>query len=201
MLDIFARVQAKMAHENALAAVLIEHLPDVRRTQGCLVAHDYRSIRDARLLYVHSRWSDLNAFEIYARLPATEAFAAAAEEHMQSPPLRAVRTVALEPEPSAALPEGELYIFAPFHAQPGQELGVERALRSVHEATRQESGCISHRVCRSVRDAALFYVHSIWRTESSFEEHVALAHTARFLEQVEPLVDHPLEVTRSRQIG
>lgn len=201
MLDIFARVQAKAGHETALATVLIEHLPDVRHTQGCLLVHDYRSIRDPRLLYVHSRWSDLNAFETYARLPATEQFARAAGEHMQNPPLRAERTVALEPDPDAALPGGELYVFAPFHARAGEEFGVAQALRSVHAATKEEPGCRAHRICRSVRDAALFYVHSIWSSEASFEQHVGLAHTVRFIKQVEPLIDRPLEVTRSRRIG
>ena len=200
-LDVFARIEAKPGQEGALAGVLVQHLPDVRRTPGCLLVHDYGSIRDARLLYVHSRWSDLGSFERYARSPETDRFVRAAEEHMASPPLRAIRTVALEPASAAPLPEGELYVFAPFGARAGAELGVEQALRSVHAATATETGCLVHRICRSVREAALFYVHSIWTSESAFEQHAALTHTIRFVKQVEPLLDHALEVTRTRRIG
>jgi len=200
-LDIFARVEAQQGKEHALATVLVEHLPAVRRTPGCLLVHDYRSVRDPRLLYVHSRWRDLESFERYASSSETDRFVQQAEEHMASPPLRAVRTVALEPDPTAAVPEGELYVFAPFHARAGQELDVEQALRSVHEATAREPGCLAHRICRSVREAALFYVHSIWISEATFEQHAAQTHTTRFIEQVEPLIDHAPEVTRTRRIG
>ena len=37
----------------------------------------------------------------------------------------------------------ELFIFARFHACPGQETGVEAALRKVIAPTRQEPGCLS----------------------------------------------------------
>lgn len=200
-LDIFARITAKQGQENALATVLVQHLPDVRLTPGCLLVHDYRSIRDPRLLYVHSRWRDLDSFERYASSPSTERFAREVEGHMLTPPLRAMRTLTLEPDSAAPLPEGELYVFAPFHARAGQEGGVERALRAVHELTAQEPDCLIHRICRSVRDGALFYVHSIWSSEAAFEHHAAQAHTVRFIAQVEPLVDQALEVTRARRIG
>lgn len=200
-LDVFACLRAKHGQESALAAVLVQHLPAVRLTPGCLQVHDYRSIRDARLLYVHSRWSDLEIFERYACSAETDRFVHEAEEHMASAPLRAIQTVALEPDSAATLPEGELIVFAPFHARAGQELGVEQALRSVHEATEQEPGCLSHRICRSIRDAALFYVHSIWPSEAAFEQHAAQADTIRFVEQIEPLIDHALEVARTRRIG
>ena len=186
--------------ERALARVLVQHLPAVRLTPGCLLVHDYGSIRDARLLYVHSRWSDLESFERYASSPETDRFVHEAEEHMASPPLRAIRTVALEPSSATSLPEGELYVFAPLRARTGEELGVEQALRSVHAATATEPGCLVHRICRSVREAALFYVHSIWTSDAAFEQHAAEAHTTRFVEQVEPLIDHTLEVTRARRI-
>lgn len=31
--------------------------------------------------------------------------------------------------------------------------------------------------------------------------HAGLPHTVRFLERVQPLIDHPLDVTRTGQIG
>lgn len=200
MLDVFARVQAKAGQEPALAAILLQHLPEVRATAGCLAVHDYRSLRDAGLLYIHSRWSEPQAFERYASLPETERFIQAAEPHMAQRPLRAIRTLALEPDGGAPLPEGELTVFAPLHARAGQELAAEQALRSVHELTAREPGCRCHRICRCVRDSALFYVHSIWSTAAAFEEHLTQAHTRRFVAQIEPLLDHALQVTRARRI-
>lgn len=54
---------------------------------------------------------------------------------------------------------------------------------------------------RSTRDPQLFYIHSRWKDEAAFENHAGLPHTLRFLERVQPLIDHPLDVTRAVQIG
>jgi quinol monooxygenase YgiN len=35
---------------------------------------------------------------------------------------------------------------------------------------------------------------------AAFENHAELPHTIRFIETVEPLLDHPFKVTRSKQI-
>jgi quinol monooxygenase YgiN len=95
----------------------------------------------------------------------------------------------------------ELFIFARFHARPGQEGAVAEALVECIVPTRAEPGCLSGQVFRSIRDPLLFYVHSRWRDEAAFDEHAGLPHTVRMLERVEPLIDHPLDVTRSRPIG
>jgi quinol monooxygenase YgiN len=50
-------------------------------------------------------------------------------------------------------------------------------------------------------DPRLFYIHSRWTDEAAFENHAGLPHTVRFLERVEPLIDHPLDVTRTELIG
>ena len=43
--------------------------------------------------------------------------------------------------------------------------------------------------------------HSRWADETAFEVHAELANTVEFLKCVEPLIDHPLDVTRSRPLG
>ena len=95
----------------------------------------------------------------------------------------------------------EVFIFARFRARPGQEATVAEALRDVIAPTRQEPGCLSVRAFRSIRDPQLFYIHSRWRDEAAFELHAALPHTVRFLERVEPLIDHALDIARTRRIG
>jgi quinol monooxygenase YgiN len=95
----------------------------------------------------------------------------------------------------------ELFIFARFHASPGNEAAVEEALREVVSPSRAEPGCVSIEAFRSVRDHRLFYIHSRWRDEAAFETHASLPHTSRFIARVERLIDHPLDVTRAEKLG
>ena len=95
----------------------------------------------------------------------------------------------------------ELFIFGRFHARSGDEGGVENALRTVVAASRQEAGCLSIHAFRSARDARLFYVHSRWVDEAAFDVHAGLPHTVRFVETVQPLIDHPLDVTRAHLLA
>jgi quinol monooxygenase YgiN len=87
----------------------------------------------------------------------------------------------------------ELFIFARFHARPGNEHAAEQALRNVLGPSRQEAGCLSIHAFRSIRDPRLFYIHSRWTDEAAFETHASLPHTVRFLESMKSLTDHPLE--------
>jgi quinol monooxygenase YgiN len=95
----------------------------------------------------------------------------------------------------------ELFVFARFHARPGDQDAVLRALRDVVSASREEPGCRGIHAFRSVRDPRLFFIHSRWRDEEAFEIHAGLPHTVRFLERVQPLIDHDLDVTRTERIG
>ena len=95
----------------------------------------------------------------------------------------------------------ELYIFARFHAREGCEGAVEQALRAVVEPSREEPGCLSIHAFRSTRDKRVFHIHSRWTNEGAFEHHATLPHTVLFVERMEKLVNHPLDVTRSKLIG
>ena len=95
----------------------------------------------------------------------------------------------------------ELFIFARFHACPGREAALAEAVKGVLAPSRAEPGCLGIHAYRSIRDPQLFYIHSRWRDEAAFEHHAGLPHTVRFLESVEPLIDHALDVTRAEQIG
>jgi quinol monooxygenase YgiN len=95
----------------------------------------------------------------------------------------------------------DLFVFARFHARPGGEEAVAATLRAVVAPTRQEPGCVSINVFRSTRDPGLFYIHSRWKSEAAFETHAGLPHTVTFLERVQPLIDHPLDITRTEPIG
>jgi quinol monooxygenase YgiN len=95
----------------------------------------------------------------------------------------------------------ELFIFARFHARQGEDDAVAVAMRDMLGPVRAEPGCLAIDVFRSLRDVRLFYIHSRWVDEAAFEIHARLPHTARFLERVQPLIDHPLDVTRTKPIS
>jgi quinol monooxygenase YgiN len=94
----------------------------------------------------------------------------------------------------------ELFIFVRFHARLGKENEVEEALRDVVPPTRGEAGCLNIHAFRSIRDSQVFYIHSRWTGEAAFEAHARLPHTVRFVEKVEPLIDHPVEAQRCQLV-
>jgi quinol monooxygenase YgiN len=94
----------------------------------------------------------------------------------------------------------ELFVFARFHARPGQERAVDEAMLEGLAPARAEPGCVSIHHFRSVRDPRLFFIHSVWKDEAAFEIHAELPHTVRFIERVTPLIDHPLDVNRTERI-
>jgi quinol monooxygenase YgiN len=94
----------------------------------------------------------------------------------------------------------ELFVFARFHARPGAEREVEAALHEVIGPSREEAGCLGIQAFRSTRDGRLFYIHSRWADEAAFDLHASLPHTGRFVERVAAVIDHPLDVTRTRLV-
>jgi quinol monooxygenase YgiN len=73
-LFIFARVHARRGQETALAAALRDEVHASRQEAGCLSHHAFRSTRDPRLFFIHSRWADEAAFESHAELAHTRTF-------------------------------------------------------------------------------------------------------------------------------
>ena len=92
------------------------------------------------------------------------------------------------------------FIFGRFRAQEGKETALRAAINGAAEPTRIEPGCLSFGAFQSKKDLRLFYIHSQWVDEASFENHAELPHTIRFIEAAERLIDHPLDVTRANKI-
>jgi quinol monooxygenase YgiN len=105
-----------------------------------------------------------------------------------------------EPVRSMGGGDVEQDVFVKLHAREGEVGGVEEALREVAGASREEGGCLSLEMFRSVRDPRLFYIHSRWVDEAAFQKHAELAHTLRFLERVDALLDEPRNVVRTQRM-
>lgn len=73
-LFVIARFHAREGQEADVAAALRDVASPSREERGCLAIDAYRSTRDPRLFYVHSRWVDEAAFETHAGLPHTVLF-------------------------------------------------------------------------------------------------------------------------------
>jgi len=73
-LYIFGRFLVLDGKEGAFEAALGDVVVATRAEAGCLEVHGYRSVRNARLYYLHSRWKDVESFEAHAKLPHTERF-------------------------------------------------------------------------------------------------------------------------------
>jgi quinol monooxygenase YgiN len=94
----------------------------------------------------------------------------------------------------------ELFIFARFHALPGNAVALAKAIAEVIAPTRREPGCLSIDAFRSTQDTDLFWIHSRWADELSFDTHAGLEHTVAFLAAAALLIDHPLDVSRTRPL-
>ena len=73
-LFIFARFHARAGNEDSVAEAMLGVVAPSRQEPGCLSIHAFRSTRDPRLFYIHSRWKDEAAFEHHAGLPHTVRF-------------------------------------------------------------------------------------------------------------------------------
>jgi quinol monooxygenase YgiN len=84
-LFIFARFHAREGKEAELADLLRRQIRLVRGEPGCLMIDAYRSTRDPRLFFIHSRWVDEAAFQVHANLTDTNEFVARAEALIDHP--------------------------------------------------------------------------------------------------------------------
>ena len=73
-LVIFARFHATEGNDSALETELHGITTITRSEPGCLFIEVYRSVRDARLFFLNSRWVNEAAFDVHAALPTTIAF-------------------------------------------------------------------------------------------------------------------------------
>ena len=94
-LFIFARLHAREGQEQALEALLRAQPELVRAEPGCLEMGIYRSVRDPRLFWIHSRWADEAAFNLHASLPNTDRLVERAEQLIDHP-FDVTRSQALE---------------------------------------------------------------------------------------------------------
>ena len=94
-----------------------------------------------------------------------------------------------------------IHVFVRFEPKAGKEKEFREELMRVNEPSRAEKGCLGIHVFESLREPALFEIHSEWVDEAAFEHHAQLPHTVRFLTAAKGLLTHEVKGLRTRRIG
>jgi quinol monooxygenase YgiN len=97
-------------------------------------------------------------------------------------------------------PPTTLHVFARFCVREGEEEAVAAAIQEVLVPSRNEPGCLRAEAFRSTKGRHTMVIHSVWRDEMAFDEHAQMPHTRHFIDRVEALISHPLDVTRTRSM-
>jgi quinol monooxygenase YgiN len=84
-LFIVARFHARPGDESAVEETLRDVVGPSREEAGCLSIQAFRSTRDPRLFYIHSRWVNEAAFDHHASLPHTVRFIARVQALIDHP--------------------------------------------------------------------------------------------------------------------
>jgi quinol monooxygenase YgiN len=79
-------------------------------------------------------------------------------------------------------------------AQPGQSEALGQALLSLVRPSRDEAGCLSYSVYKSVDDAEQWMVFEIWKSKDAFEAHFDQPHMKAFSAQVPSLIKGDLDL-------
>ena len=91
----------------------------------------------------------------------------------------------------------EFFVFTRCHAKEGQQHSVAAIIQEVLGPTRQEPGCLSIDAFGATQNQRLFHIHSRWKDEAAFDNHLQLPHTIQFLNALQGLLDRPIDVTRA----
>lgn len=82
------------------------------------------------------------------------------------------------------------------HVKAGLEELLLEKLRDFVRISRKESGCLFFDVYREAEDPASLFLHEVWRSQASWEQHGRSIHTARFFEGIAMYLDRPIREVR-----
>ncbi len=89
----------------------------------------------------------------------------------------------------------KLTVVAKFKAKPGMEQKVKEELLALVEPTRTEPGCLNYDLHQALDDQGLFVFYENWLSKQDLDKHLQMPYMQAFLEKVDQLLAHPLEVT------
>lgn len=78
-------------------------------------------------------------------------------------------------------------VVATFHAKPGQEAELKKALISLVAPTRQEKGCLNYDLHVSAEDPTKFLFHENWTSKADLDAHLKNTHIQVLLPRLDTL--------------
>jgi len=81
----FVRLHSREGQESAVEEAVRDVTGSSREEAGCLSIHAFRSVRDRRLFFIHSRWTDEAAFEAHGKMSHTVRFLERVDELLDQP--------------------------------------------------------------------------------------------------------------------
>jgi quinol monooxygenase YgiN len=84
-MSVFVRFHVREGMEGEAEEALRTAAGPSRGEAGCVSIEVFRSIRDGRLFYIHSKWKDEEAFEAHARLAHTVRLVGRMDELIDQP--------------------------------------------------------------------------------------------------------------------
>jgi len=82
---VFARLHALPGKRDEVHRAMFDVQGPTRAEPGCLAYGGFQSVRDPDEFYIHTRWTDMTAFEHHAELPHTVRFVEAVESLLDHP--------------------------------------------------------------------------------------------------------------------
>jgi quinol monooxygenase YgiN len=89
--------------------------------------------------------------------------------------------------------EKELYVVTHIDVTPNFAADTAKEVAQLAVDSRKDPGCVRFEALRSVDRMNHFEVVEVWRTRKDFEAHLALDHTKRFREKIQPGLGSPFD--------
>jgi quinol monooxygenase YgiN len=86
-------------------------------------------------------------------------------------------------------------VVATFHAKPGKEAELKKALIGLVAPTRSEAGCLNYDLHALPEDSAKFLFHENWTSRAHLDAHLQNAHIQALLPRLDELCVGRPEIT------
>ncbi len=99
-----------------------------------------------------------------------------------------------------SIPEAR-HIVCSVHARAEHREQVKTLLLELIEPARGETGCLYYDLYQNISKPDTFYIMDGWVSDAAIEAHTAHPNVARVVEQLQPLLADPLDLTISAKVN
>lgn len=92
-------------------------------------------------------------------------------------------------------------VVATFHARPGKQAELKKALTGLIAPTRTEEGCLNYDLHQSLEDSSKFLFHENWASQAHLDAHLKNTHIQVLLPRLDELCIGMPEITTWEKMG